>query len=90
MVQLDGLQVIKLGSKVSICNELCLGLNPRWAKNLQVWTEAGVFKLGKNKKMESMMFVGYTDNREHDSVRMWNPDTSGVVTTQDVVWLKRM
>ena len=29
-------------------------------------------------------------NREFDSVRMWNPDTNGVVTSRDVVWLKRL
>merc|ERR1712127_224283 len=37
-----------------------------------------------------MMFVGYPANRETDSVRMWNPDTNGVVTSRDVIWLKRM
>ena len=35
------------------------------------------------------MFVGYPDNREHDSVRMWNPETNGIWTTRDVIWLKR-
>ncbi len=37
-----------------------------------------------------MMFVGYPANRETDSVRMWNPDTNGVVKSRDVIWLKRM
>ena len=37
-----------------------------------------------------MMFVGYPENRESDSVRMWNPVTNGVVTTRDVIWLDRM
>ena len=37
-----------------------------------------------------MMSVGYPANRETDSVRMWNPDTNGVVTSRDVIWLKRM
>ena len=37
-----------------------------------------------------MMFVGYPLNREADSVRMWNQNTNGVVTTRDVIWLKRM
>ena len=37
-----------------------------------------------------MMFVGYPANREEDSVRMWNPITNGVVTTRDVIWMKRM
>ncbi len=38
----------------------------------------------------AMMFVRYPANRETDSVRMWNPDTNGVVTSRDVIWLKRM
>ena len=38
----------------------------------------------------AMMFVGYPYNCEEDSVRMWNPGTNGVVTTRDVIWLKRM
>ena len=37
-----------------------------------------------------MMFVGYPLNGEADSVRMWNQNTNGVVTTRDVIWLKRM
>ena len=37
-----------------------------------------------------MMFVGYANNRESDSVKMWNPETNRVVTTRDVIWLKRM
>ena len=37
-----------------------------------------------------MMFVGYPLNREEDSVRMWNRATNGVVTTRDVIYLKRM
>jgi hypothetical protein len=36
-----------------------------------------------------MMFVGYTENREHDSVRMWNPETNGIWTSCDAIWLKR-
>jgi hypothetical protein len=29
------------------------------------------------------------ENREHDSVRMWNPKTNGIWTICDVIWLKR-
>ena len=51
-------------------------------------------KEGKDKKSVDrgipMMFVGYPANREEDSVRMWNPKTNGVVTTRDVIWMKRM
>ena len=37
-----------------------------------------------------MMFVGYPENRESDSVRMQNPETNGVVTTRDVIWMNKM
>ena len=37
-----------------------------------------------------MMFVGYPLNREEDSYRMWNKTTNGVVTSQDVIFLKQM
>ncbi len=51
-------------------------------------------KEGKDGKTGSkgiaMVFLGYPANRETDSVRMWNPDTNGVVTSGDVIWLKRM
>ena len=39
---------------------------------------------------QTMMFVRYPFNRESDSVRMWNPETNGVVTTRDVIFLKHM
>ena len=32
----------------------------------------------------------YPENRESDSVRMWNPETNGVVTTRDVIWMNKM
>ena len=37
-----------------------------------------------------MMFVGYPTNRESDSVQMWDPTTNEVVTSRDVIWMKRM
>ena len=58
-----------------------------------VCAENGPAKDAKNAKTGNrgvtMMFVGYPDNREHDSVCMWNPETNGVWTTRDVIWLKR-
>ena len=37
-----------------------------------------------------MVFVGYPYNCEEDLARMCNPDTNGVITTWDVIWLKTM
>ena len=71
-----------------------MGSNPNWIQNLRTWGEAGVVKLGKDGKTgdrgSTMMFVGYPSSHESDSVRMWNQDTNRVVTTRDVIWLKRM
>ena len=68
--------------------------NPSWAVNLRTWGEAGVVAEGSNGKSgdrgTEMMFVGYPENRESDSVRMWDPSTNGVVTTRDVIWMKRI
>ena len=90
--QLDGLVVVKLGDKTGTRDEHVFGANPKWAKNLRTWGEAGVVREGKDGKTgdrgQSMMFVGYANNRESDSVKMWNPETNRVVTT--LIWLKRM
>jgi hypothetical protein len=36
------------------------------------------------------MFVGYAKDHEGDCYQMWNPKTSGVHATRDVIWLRRM
>jgi hypothetical protein len=54
---------------------------PAWAHNLKTFGEAGVVKDAKNAKTGNrgtvMVFVGYPENCEHDSVCMWNPETNG-------------
>lgn len=92
--QLDGLKVIELNGEKKTRDEHVFGKNPSWAKHLRIFGEAGVVAEGKNGKTGDrgidMMFVGYPSNRESDSVHMWNPKTNGIVTTRDVIWLKRM
>jgi len=92
--QLDGLRVIKVGDKTGTRDFHVFKSNPSWAVNLRTWGEAGVVAEGSNGKSgdrgTEMMFVGYPANRESDSVRMWDPSTNGVVTTRDVIWMKRM
>ena len=97
---LDGLRVIesKDGPEGTVRrmtrDQAMLGVNPKWVVNLRTWGERGVVKETKGKKSVDrgtpMMFVGYPENRESDSVRMWNPVTNGVVTTRDVIWQDRM
>jgi hypothetical protein len=90
---LDGLKVVQLGDVIATRDQHVYGSNPTWARNLKTFGEAGVVKDAKNAKTGNrgmvMMFVGYPDNQEHDSVRMWNPETNGIWTTRDVIWLKR-
>ena len=91
---LDGLRIVEVNGKRKTQDEHIHGKNPKWATNLRTWGEAGVVKEGKDGKTGdkgiAMMFVGYPLNQEADSVRMWNQNTNGVVTTRDVIWLKRM
>ena len=87
---LDGLKVVQVGDVVATRDMHVYGSNPTWSRNLRTFGEAGVVKDAKNVKTRNrgvtMMFVGYPDNREHDSVHMWNPETNGV---WNVSWLKR-
>ena len=97
---LDGLRVIesKDGPECTVRRlargQAMLGANPKWVVNFRTWGERGVVKEGKGKKSVDrgipMMFVGYPENWESDSVRMWNPETNGVVTTRDVIWMNKM
>jgi hypothetical protein len=90
---LDGLKVVQLRDVIATRDAHVNGSNPAWARNLRTFGEAGVVKDAKNAKTDNrgtvMMFIGYPDNREHDSVRMWNPEMNGIWTTRDVIWLKR-
>ena len=38
----------------------------------------------------TMLFVGYADEHAGNWYRMYNPVTSGVKVTQDIIWLGRM
>jgi hypothetical protein len=67
---------------------------PSWTKNLWTFGEAGTVKEGKQGKIldrgETMMFVGYNQNHGQNSYRMYNPKTSRVVFTRDIIRLGRM
>ena len=67
---------------------------PSWTKNLRTFGEAGAVKEGKQGKVldrgETMMFVGYNQNHGQNSFRMYNPKSSRVVITRDIIWLGRM
>jgi hypothetical protein len=67
---------------------------PSWTKNLLTFGEARTVKEGKQGKVldrgETMMFMGYNQNHGQNSHRMYNPKTSRVVITRDIIWLGRM
>jgi hypothetical protein len=90
---LEGLKVVQVGDVIATRDVHVYGSNPAWLRNLMTFGEAGVVKDAKNAKTgnhrTTMMFIGYPENREHDSVRMWNPKTNGISTSRDVIRLKR-
>jgi hypothetical protein len=65
-----------------------------WVKFLWTFGEASTVKEGKKGKVLdsriTMMFIGYDNEHNWNCYRMYNPDTSRVVITQDVIWLWRM
>ena len=38
----------------------------------------------------NMIFVGYPMNRKEDSYQVWNNDMNGAVTSQDMIFIKRV
>jgi hypothetical protein len=92
--QLDGLRIVTINGVTATRDFHVYSVNPSWSRNLRTWGEAGVVKEGKDGKTGNrgiaMMFIGYPNNRESDSICMWNRSTNRVVVTRDVIWLKRM
>jgi hypothetical protein len=93
---LDGLTVIKLDGVEKTRYEHWCGQLPKFAKHLSTWGEAGTVTL-KNKRTGKLsdrvmqcIFVGYAANHEGDCDCMWDPTTSHVHVTRDIIWLKCM
>ncbi|MGH7955289.1 MAG: reverse transcriptase domain-containing protein [Gloeomargaritales cyanobacterium] len=93
---LDGLVVVKIDNKTATRYEHFFGKNPAFATHLRTWGEAGTVKIKTtmtpklHDRGEQCVFVGYAKNHDGDCYRMWNPNTSRVHETRDVIWLKRM
>jgi hypothetical protein len=92
----DGLQVTTIDGLTSTRYKHFCGKNPKFAQHLHTWGEAGTVKT-KTKTTPKIadrgvqcMFIGYAKDHEGDCYGMWNPKTSGVHTTCDVIWLRRM
>ena len=93
---LDGLMTTRLDNKLATRYIHFFGKNPSFAQHLRTWGEAGTVKI-KVKATPKIadrgvqcMFIGYALDHTGDTYRMWNPITSGVHETRDVIWLKRM
>ncbi len=67
---------------------------PKFVKYLRKLGEAGIVKNGKDGKVGdrgiTMLFVGYADEHAGNCYRMYNPVTSQVSVTRDVIWSGRM
>jgi hypothetical protein len=64
---------------------------PLWIKNLCTCEEAGTVKEGKRRKVldwgVTMMFIGYNQENPENCFRMYNPESSKVTLTRDIIWL---
>jgi hypothetical protein len=67
---------------------------PLWVKCLWAFGKAGPVKEGKKGKVLdrgiTIMFIGYDNDHSRNCYRRYNPVTSRVVITRDVIWLGRM
>ena len=93
---LDGLMSIEIDGVINSRYEHWCGMNPKFAKYLRLWGEAGTVKTKttttpkvKDRGVPCMM-IGYALEHPGDTYRMWNPDTNGVYQSRHVIWMKRM
>jgi hypothetical protein len=67
---------------------------PKWTKTLQTLREAGIVKDGKKGKILNrgltMMFVGYSEDHAENVFQLFNPETSRIAQSCNVIWLGRM
>ena len=72
------------------------GQNPRWAKHLKLFGEAGTVKISTSTSPKladrgaQCMMVGYAESHDGDVYRKWNPITRRVHITRDIIWMKAM
>ncbi len=63
-------------------------------KHLRIFGEAGIVKNMKDGKVGdrgiTMLFVGYSSGHADNCYRMYNPVTSRVCESRDIIWMGRM
>ena len=93
---LDGLVMVTVNGKKATRFEHMFGENPRWAKHLKLFGEAGTVKIATSTSPKladsgaQCMMVGYADSHDGDVYRMWSPVTRRDHLTRDVIWMKQM
>ena len=93
---LDALAAVEIDDIIKPRVEHWSGKIPDYAKHLRTWGEAGTVKIRSlsTTKIEdrgvTCMMIGYALDHGGDCYRMFNPTTSGVHETRDVIWLHRM
>ena len=93
---LDGLTVITIGEKTATRYEHWGSRNPEFSQKLRKWGEAGAVKLKNNRtpkifdRGQVCMFVGYPDSHACDTYRMWDPRSTRVHVSRDIIWMGRM
>jgi hypothetical protein len=92
----DGLQVTTINGLTLTRYEHFCGKNPKFAQHLHTWGKAGTVKT-KTKTTPKIAnrgvqcsIIGYAKDHIGACYKMWNPKTSGVHSTWDVIWLRRM
>jgi hypothetical protein len=96
VTMLDGLMVIEIEGVHATHYFHWSGKEPAFAKHLKTWGKAGTVKLNIKATPKAAdrevqcMFVGYAIDHEGDCYRMWDPNTSGIHETRDIVWMRRM
>lgn len=93
---MDGFTVITINNVTATRFIHWCTRNPKFTHSLRTWGEAGTVTIKSNNMPKlanrgvQCVFVGYALDHSGDTYRMWDPDTSGVHVTRDIIWLRRM
>jgi hypothetical protein len=91
---LDNLIAVTVNVETKTRYEHAVLLLPSFVKHLRTFGEAGIVKNEKDGKVSdrgiTMMFVGYADGHAGNCYRMYNPVTSRVCESCDIIWMGRM
>jgi hypothetical protein len=91
----DGLVVMTLDGKTDTQYVHFGDMNPKFAKHLRIWGEAGTVMIKGTihpklkTRGETCMVVGYAPKHTGNIYCMWNPDSNQIHKTRDITWLNR-